>query len=314
MPGAPETVAPFYFWRGARSRVFHMQVFLKRRQHLLLLVAALAAQILLLAVQIKRGGDVRLIRLWAVALVTPVEKVANATLDSAASLWHGYIDLRAARQETRALRQELEQSKLRIQQLESRAAETARLEALLKFQNQYSELPTLPARVIASSPALTSRVLFIDRGREQGVERDMAVITPEGIVGKVVQVFPSSAQVLLLTDERSGVGALLERSRVHGVVKGIGGATLRLDYVMNDDKVEIGERVLTSGEDQVYPKGLFVGTVAALRPGSVFQEIAVRPAVSLNRLEEVLVVLQRGGALDLTKPPEETPEPAARKP
>lgn len=291
-----------------------MQAFLKRRQHLLLLVAALAAQILMLAFQIKRGGEVRLIRLWAVALVTPVEKLANSTLDSVVSVWQGYIDLRHAHKQSGELRQELEQAKLRIQQLENRAAETSRLEALLNFKNQYPEVPLLAARVIGSSPALTSRTLFIDRGSQQGVARDMAVITPEGVVGKVVLVYVNSAQVLLLTDERSGVGALLERSRVHGVVKGTGGTTARMDYVINDEKVEAGERLLTSGEDQVYPKGLFVGTIVAARPGSAFKEITVRPAAAFDRLEEVLVVLARGQQIDLTKQAEETTEPAARKP
>lgn len=291
-----------------------MRQFLDRRRHLLLLVVALAAQILMLAVQIKRGGEVRLIRVWAVALITPVEKAANGALDAVTYVWEGYIDLHNAREENRALHHELDQAKLRIQQLENRSSEAARLEALVDFKNRYPDLPLLAARVIGSSAALSTRTVFLDRGSEQGLERDMAVITPEGVVGKVVQVFPSSAQVLLLTDERSGVGALLENSRVHGVVKGTGAALVRMDYVINDEKVAAGERILTTGEDQVYPKGVPVGTVSAVRDGGVFKEITVRPAVAFNRLEDVLVVLSRGADFEPHKPPAESPAPAPQKP
>lgn len=291
-----------------------MWQFFERRRHLVLLVAALVVQILMLAVQIKRGGDVRLIRLWAVALITPAEKTANASLDAITYVWEGYIDLHNARKENRALRRELDQAKLRIQQLESRTGEAARLEALLNFKNRYPDLPLLAAQVIGSSAALGARTVFIDRGSEQGLERDMAVITPAGVVGKVVHVFPSSAQVLLLTDERSGVGTLLETTRVHGVVKGTGAALARMDYVINDEKVSVGERILTSGEDQVYPKGVLVGSVSAVRDGGVFKEITVGPAVALDRLEEVLVVLSRGANLESTQPAQEAQPATAQKP
>jgi rod shape-determining protein MreC len=119
----------------------------------------------------------------------------------------------------------------------------------------------------------------------------MAVITPDGIVGKIVEVFPSTSQVLLINDKESGVGALFADSRTHGVVKGTGDPEPHMDYVVNDDKVQVGEAIITSGEDRIFPKGLPVGTVMDAKAASPFQVIRVQPAARLDRLEDVLVLL-----------------------
>ena len=121
----------------------------------------------------------------------------------------------------------------------------------------------------------------------------MAVVTPDGIVGKVVEVFPTTAQVLLLTDKDSGVGALFADSRTHGVVKGTGDPQPHMDYVVNDEKVSPGEQILTSGEDRIFPKGLAIGTVIDASPATPFQTIRVKTAARLDRLEDVLVLLSQ---------------------
>jgi rod shape-determining protein MreC len=135
--------------------------------------------------------------------------------------------------------------------------------------------------------------LFINRGEKDHVRRNSAVITPDGVVGKIVEVFASTAQVLLINDKESGVGALLADTRAHGVVKGSGDSEPRLDYIGNDEKVQVGATVLTSGEDRIFPKDLPIGMVEAASQGNPFQTIRVLPAAHLDRLEEVLVLLSQ---------------------
>ena len=119
----------------------------------------------------------------------------------------------------------------------------------------------------------------------------MAVITPEGIVGKIVEVFPTTSQVLLINDKESGVGALFAGTRTHGVVKGSGDPDPRLDYVVNDEKVHSGEVILTSGEDRIFPKDLPIGKVESVKAAAPFQVISIDPTARLDRLEDVLVLM-----------------------
>jgi rod shape-determining protein MreC len=152
------------------------------------------------------------------------------------------------------------------------------------------------AEVIASSPGENSNAIFIDKGSDSGLTTDLAVITPEGVVGKIVAIFPHSAQVLLVVDPSSGVGVTLAQSRVQGILKGSTNAFCDLHYVMNEESVSRGEAVVTSGLDQVYPKGLPVGTVVSVGNGNIYKTITVKPSVDLNRLEMVLVALKPGAA------------------
>ncbi len=268
-----------------------------RHRALVVLAAAVLAQVLLLAVQIKRGQDVRLIRVWAVQLVTPVQDAASWTWSKLSGAWEGYVGLRGAHRENEALRQENEQLKLRLAQMETRAAEAARLASLLDFRETYPDHPMVFARVIGASSDSGLRVIFINRGESDGIAKDMPVITPEGIVGKILQVFSGTSQVLLATDKDSGVGAMLEYSRTQGVVRGSGEPVVSLDYIVNEQDVAVGERVLTSGQDRIFPKGLPIGTVLSAEPRrelrNPFQRIVVRPAARLDRLEEVIVLLTR---------------------
>jgi rod shape-determining protein MreC len=153
----------------------------------------------------------------------------------------------------------------------------------------------LAARVIGASPDAGSLVVNIDRGSHDGIRRDMGVITPDGVVGKILAAYPDISQVLLIGDKESGVGAMLADTRTQGPVKGTGEPLLSLGYISNDEKVSAGEAVLTSGQDRIFPKDLPVGTVvdATVDRKTPFMQIRVKPAAHLDRLEEVLVLLTR---------------------
>ena len=272
------------------------------RRPLLLFAAAVAAQLLLLAFQVRRENNVRLIRLWSLEALTPVESAGTSAVHWLAGLWTGYLDLHGAREKDHQLRAEVGQLQLEVNRLQGQAAEAKRLAGLLGFRQSQPQLPLLAARVISANPTLATRVIYINRGSRSGVQANMGVITPDGVVGKVLEVSPDSAQVLLISDRESGVGALLA-DRVQGVAEGTGGPLLRMDYVENNEKVAVGEQVLTDGLDQIFPKDLPVGTVIAATHSSPFERIVVKPAAHLDRLEDVLVILER--------PPAPSAAPAA---
>jgi rod shape-determining protein MreC len=205
--------------------------------------------------------------------------------------WGGYVGLRNARAENERMRAELDQLRLRNRELESQAAETQRLGTVLNFRNAHAEASMLAAQVIGSSADPTSHTLFINRGERDRLRINMGVVTPDGIVGKIVEVLPNTAQVLLINDKDSGVGALFSASRTHGVVRGSGDPEPRMEYVVNDEKVLAGDAIVTSGEDRIFPKDFPIGTVESAKPANPFQVIRVQPSARLDRLEEVLVLL-----------------------
>ena len=285
-----------------------------RHKSLTLLAAVVVTQVLLLAAQIKRERQVRLIRVWAVELISPLQRIGSWTIHGAQHGWGGYIGLRTAQKENEAMRAELDRLKIRNAELEGRALEADRLEALLNFRTAHAEVPMLAASVIGASPDSGSQVIYINRGSRDGIRRDMGVITPDGVVGKILAVYPDTSQVLRLDDRESGVGALLTDTRTQGPVKGTGEPLLSLDYISSDEKVTAGETVLTSGQDRIFPKDLPVGTVVDFSsdPKSPFMKIRVRPSAHLDRLEEVLVLETRQD-LNLKKEadaPAATPSPA----
>jgi rod shape-determining protein MreC len=263
---------------------------LHRHRGLALLAATLLAQVMLLAFQIKREHDVRLIRYWAATILTPVERVGTWSFSKVGGVWRGYIDLHNARAENERLQAELHRLQMRNRELEGRAAEAQRLTSLLNFRDTHPEVAMLPAQVIGASADPNSHTLFVNRGEHDRIRRNMAVITPDGVVGKIVEVFPSSAQVLLINDRESGVGALLVSSRAHGIIKGTGDPDPRMDYVENKESVQPGEAIATSGEDRIFPKDIPIGSVESAKQGNPFQTIYIRPAAHLDRIEEVLIL------------------------
>src|SRR5579863_39998 len=274
-----------------------MENLISRYRNVTILVVVLFGQVLGLAVQVRRASQdesTRLIRVWAVDAVTPFEKGIVWCQSAISNLWRNYFYLRGVRQENRELKQEIERLRIEQVRLNQDAEQARRLQALLGFKEQFIS-KTLPAQVIGSSGSEQSRVIYIDKGTRDGIKPDMAVITAEGVVGKVLRVAnKTTSQVLLINDQTSGVGAILEKSRLQGVLRGTALGEEVLEKVMSDETVQPGERVVTSGGDQIFPKGLPVGTVTKVSPGpELFLNIRVRPAVDLSRLEEVLVITQQ---------------------
>jgi rod shape-determining protein MreC len=276
-----------------------MESFFDRYKNPLVLMGVLFVQVVLLATQVKRpdprnpnSGGTRLIRVWAVTAVTPIERALVGTGHFFRNGWHNYADLRGVRRENQQLQDEV--TRLRIEQvhLKQDAEQARRLQALLEFKEKYIG-QTVAAQVIGTSGSEQSQLIYIDRGSHDGMKVDMAVITPDGIVGKIKEVMPLSSQVLMINDRESGAGVILEKSRLQGVLRGTSMGEMLVDGVMADQKVDVGERVIASGGDRVYPKGMAVGTVSSVAPDhdtGTFLTIKIKPAADLNRLEEVLVI------------------------
>ncbi len=269
---------------------------LGRYRNLIVLVGVLFAQLLGLAVQVRRTTDnepTRLIRIWAVGAVTPLEKAIVWTQTSSGNVWHNYFYLRGVRAENRSLKQQIERMSLEQARMSQDADQARRLQALLAFKEQFIS-KTLAAQVIGGSGSEQSRLVYIDKGYNDGIRSDMAVITADGVVGKVLRADPANrhvAEVLLIDDQTSGVGAILDKTRLQGILRGTPTGEVVLEKVMSDENVPAGEQVLTSGGDGIFPKGLLVGRVTKVSPGGeLFLNIRVHPAADLSRLEEVLVV------------------------
>jgi len=270
-----------------------MESLFGRYRNLIVLVGVLFAQILGLAMQVKRTNDIestRLIRVWVVDAVSPPEKLLAWVQAAVGGVWHNYFYLRGVRADNRALKQEIERMRLEEVRVSQDADQARRLQALLAFKEQFIS-QTVAAQVIGSSGSEQSRAVYIDKGEDAGIKPDMAVITADGVVGKVLHVYGSTSLVLLINDQTSGVGAILEKTRLQGILRGTPAGEIALEKVMSDETVPVGELVLTSGGDRIFPKGLPVGRVTKVSPGSdLFLNIRVKPAISLSRLEEVLVV------------------------
>lgn len=273
-----------------------MESVLGRYRNLIILMGVLFLQVLGLAMQVKRANEVqdtRLIRIWAVGALTPFERGLVSIQNSTGNLWHNYFYLRGVRAENRELKEQIEQMRLQQVRLTEDAAQARRLQTLLSFKEQFVA-KTVAAQVIGSSGSDLSRVIYIDKGENAGIGRDMAVITADGIVGKVLMVYPSVSQVLLISDQSSGVGAILEKTRLQGVLRGTANGEVALERVMSDEQVAPGETVMTSGGDQIFPKGLPVGTVTKVSNGKdLFLNITIKPSANLSKLEEVLVLVEK---------------------
>lgn len=274
--------------------------FISRFKNALFLMVVLLAQAIALAIQVRSpidpaepdGPNVRLIRRWAAAAVSPFERAAHGTGLAIRSTWSNYADLRHVRQQNKDLQQELTRLRLEEAALAEDAIQGQRLQALLGFREKYV-VATTAAQVIGSSGTDVSHVLMIDKGANDGLRPDMAVITPDGIVGKLRDVFPTTAQVLEIDDQTSGAGVLLEDTRMRAIIRGGAGSRVVIDNLTADSRIKPGQQVVTSGGDQIFPRGLPVGTIESIAPDPKHQPytaIVVKPAVNLARVEEVLVI------------------------
>ena len=281
-----------------------MESFFGRYRNLAVLLAILVAQIIGLATQVRRtrdgrstldmgdGPGVRLIRLWANALVSPPEEAIHSSKLGFDHLWRNYLDLRNVRQQNQDLQKTIDRLRLEQAALLEDARQGQRLQSLLNFQEKYI-YKTVAAQTIGSSGSQQSGVIYIDKGSSDGLARDMAVITPDGIVGKVRDVFPHSAQVLVVNDQTSGAGVILEATRVRGILRGNAAGQPQIVDLLADKRIQKGENVLTAGGDEIFPRGLPVGVVDKVVPDpdrDSFINVLITPAAHLDRLDEVLVI------------------------
>jgi rod shape-determining protein MreC len=282
---------------------------LSRYKNIFFLVAVLLIQIIGLAMQIRRpnpnGGDgktVRLIRYWAISLMSPPEKVVHGTGTGVRGMWSNYLDLRHVRRQNQELKEQVSRLQLEQAGLLEDARQGQRLQALLGFKEHYI-YSTVPAQVIGTSGTDQSRVLTIDKGSKDGLKPDMAVITPDGIVGKVRDVFGHTSQVLVINDQTSGAGVLLESTRLRGVLRGNALGQPQIINMLPDERVKPGERVVTSGGDQIYPRGLPVGVVTQVvedTSNPPYVDIVIKPAANLGHLEELLVITESSDRMSPT--------------
>jgi rod shape-determining protein MreC len=315
-----------------------MELLFNRYRNLTVLLVAIIAQLGLLAYQVRDNHDVRLIRVWAVGAVTPIARVLEFGRSGTSGFFKDYVFLLDTRQENKRLKTERDTFALENQQMRAELSTADRAKELALFQ-QHSPQVTLAARVIGNATGgnttggglsgAGSRPVIVDRGSNDGILKGMAVITPTGIVGKVTQVFPSASFVILLTDSAFSAGVISQKSHIRGVLKGQGTGSVVVDF-QNESPVDVGELFFTSGDDLIFPKGLPVGKVNAIKSEHGRKAVYLTPSGSDTGLEEVLIVTrgvhgtipeytealpvvvpQAGTAVMLPPPPDEAPNTRA---
>jgi rod shape-determining protein MreC len=263
---------------------------LRPRNSTYLFLAVVVAQLVLISAQVTTRTGAPILQAVAFGIVSEVQRAGSAVVRAAVGLWTGYVDLRGLRGENERLRRDLGQAQIALQQERALAQRSRNLEQLLDLRSRVA-LDTAAADVIAAGATPEFRTITIGKGTQSGLRRDMAVISPAGVVGRVIVPSARAAKVQLLIDRNAAAGALIERSRAQAVAVGTGDG-VRLEYVSGSADIQVGDTVITSGIDGIYPKGFVIGRVEAVeRTGGAYARIAVRPAVDFSRLEEVLVVL-----------------------
>ncbi len=265
-----------------------MDLFLRYR-NIAVLIAALFSQLVLLGYQVRQEDGSSLLQTWTVGLLAPFNQGIHGVIEYGADTWREYVWLVGARTENEELRAELDMLRIQKQSLERQLGRIERSSKLVGYQADLSS-STLLAEVVGGGASAAARELIIDKGSADGVAAGMAVITSEGVVGRIQAAHSSSSLIVLINDVDAAVGAILEDTRVRGVLKGAGGRDCRLEYINPDVPVRIGEKVYTSGADRIFPKGLPIGEVVGLEQSADSQTILVRPFAKLDRLDEVLVV------------------------
>jgi rod shape-determining protein MreC len=266
-----------------------MESLLNRYRNITVLLLVIMAQLVLLAVSAKNDQDVRMIRIWTVTAVTPVARIIEGIRGGGNGFLHNYVLLHDTNKENKKLQAEVDQLRLKVTFLENELNTADRAKALQLFQ-AHTPSKMLAAKIIGMGAGL-SNIRLVDRGTLSGVQRGMGVVTPDGIVGKVVEAYPPASHVQLITDPEFAAG-VVTKGGARGTLKGQGTPLCRLDYVPFEDKVDVGEWIYTSGDDRIFPRGFMVGQVKSVRPAQPFKEILVEPTGLQRGLEDVLIVVE----------------------
>lgn len=259
-----------------------------------LFLAVTLAQVILISSQVQSKSGGRVLQSVTLGAFARVQQAASSVIHGVRDAWGNYVNLRGVRAENETLRSRVADLEVRLQEQRALAGRTTKLQELLNLRTTVSA-PTLAAEVIAGNPNPGMMSVTIDRGSADGVEENMAVIAPTGIVGRVVGTPAAhAARVQLIIDRHAAAGALTERSRAGGMIVGqdAPGGPLRMELVSNLADVKVGDVIVTSGADGIYPKGFAIGLVESVERGSgLYLAVTVRPTVEFRSLEEVLVVL-----------------------
>lgn len=293
---------------------------LETKRSRFLLGGLVLAHLVLISRQVDRTGEASLLGQTVFAVLSPVQRVVGATVGAVLATWSGYLDLRHVYRENQDLRARLAALEMELQRQQDRVREADRLREIADVK---PALPfdTLLAQVIATEGMPWYRTVTLNRGHDDGVLLNAPVISTTGVVGRVVGVGPHAAKVQLLLDHESGLGVRIERSRITAVVSGQAGFAdhvgnlLAMKFVPVLADVVVGDVVVTSGLDRMFPKGLMVGRVQSVKTGGgLFKEILVAPSAHFERLEELMVVRTQREDLVMTqevRPAEARPAPRA---
>jgi len=256
----------------------------------IVLGAAILLHVVLISSQVNTQSGLPVLQVVTFGGFAEVQRATMAVVDGVRGMWSGYVALRQVQSENASLKQEVQTLQVRLQQEHAEAQRTDNLRQLLELRER-ANLDTVAAEVIAGPADPDFRTVTIDKGSSDGLATDMAVISPAGVVGRLILPSRRASKVQLLIDSNAAAGALIERTRVQGVVMGLGDGMLKMQYVPGTADVKTGDLVVTSGIDGIYPKGFVIGTIDHADRGSgAYHEITVRPAADFSRLEEVLIV------------------------
>ncbi len=273
------------------------------------LVALLVTNLVIMAVDARDAdGRQKVLRIWTQTFASPLQNASSKATGATSGFFQQIWNFRSTAVENEQLKQRLSEVETELHTTRQAAAENERLRALLNL-NEQTNISSVPARVIARDPSVWFNTITINRGSSSGVAPNMPVVTPGGIVGRVITVSPWASQVMLITDEKAGAGAVvgqLGQSGALGSVRGradLNVALIEMRYVSGLEKVEVGDYVMTTGQDGIYPPGLNVGKVVDVKSGTATtaHQILIQPGAQLDHLEEVAVLLYH-------PPPRPTPE------
>ena len=262
-----------------------------------LFVAVTIAHIILISAQVNTRRGVPMLEAVTFGIFAEVQRVSTSIIEGVQHGWQNYFALQQVRRENEQLRHKNGQLQVQLQEERALSTQTRSLQQLLELR-QRTTLSTTAASVIAGGASPDFRTFTIDKGTRDGLRPDMAVIAPTGVVGRIIMPSARASKVQLLIDRNAAAGAIVERSRAQGVVLGTGGDKLKFEYVPGAADVQVGDRVVTSGIDGIYPKGFAIGQIESIHKGAgVFSAIVVKPVVEFSSLEEVLVVLTPSAAV-----------------
>jgi len=265
-------------------------MFSKKMVLIIGVIVLIAVNIIVLSVNSRRYTSFGLERV-AISFISPFQELVTRTIRFTKDIWQHYFALVTVARENHILRDQLNQASEKSNLWHETELANARLRNLLDFQKNITE-QAVAAEVIGKDPSTWFKTVVIDKGKADGLTKGLPVVMPQGIAGQVIETANHYSKVMLIIDRNSAVDALVQRTRARGVLKGESTDQCRLDYVLRKKDVRIGDIIVSSGADGVYPKGLRIGRVSDVieHDGDIFHEVFLTPFVDFEKLEEVLVV------------------------